>query len=216
MPRTDAPLSPSNVRAGPLAACACPACSTARAVGARYCPQCGKELNPPDAQTEPTASPLSRTSAVLVPKSTTIDPPLLKSHQPEAYPTNGTEPQPCSCGRIPTVDSSFCSGCGRPLAPNSTSGLRLLYTVQGQATQEVLLGEEPIIIGSGGDCDVVLAGDSHVSRRHARITRDDSMILVEDLASSNGTLLRIRRSVAIEPGDELVIGTTVLRLEQRS
>jgi pSer/pThr/pTyr-binding forkhead associated (FHA) protein len=78
------------------------------------------------------------------------------------------------------------------------------------------LGNEPITIGTGEDCDVVLAGDAYVSRRHARITRDDSMILVEDLASSNGTLLRIRRSVAIEPGDELVIGTTVLRLEPRS
>jgi len=187
MPRTDALLSPSKLQAGPSASCECAACGTARAAGAKYCPQCGKPLDPP--------------------------PP--KNHPPETADSRRAESQ-CSCGRVPPTDASFCPGCGSALSRDGAGGLCLSYTVQGQTSQVVPLGNEPITIGSGGDCDVVLAGDSRVSRRHVRITRDDSMILAEDLASSNGTLLRIRRSVAIEPGDELVVGTTVLRLEQGS
>ena len=71
-----------------------------------------------------------------------------------------------------------------------------------------------ITIGSGEQCDLVLADDAYVSRRHVRVSSDDNaMVMVEDLASSNGTLLRIRRPIMLEPGDEILIGTAVLRLE---
>lgn len=72
---------------------------------------------------------------------------------------------------------------------------------------------EAIVVGGDGQCDLPLVADPYVSRRHARITRDRGMVLVEDLASSNGTFVRIRRAIVLEPGDELLIGTTVLRLE---
>ncbi len=74
---------------------------------------------------------------------------------------------------------------------------------------------EQLIIGKDSDCDVVIADDSYVSRRHARLRREDNLIFLDDLGSSNGTLLKICRPVIIEPGDEIMIGSTVLRLEQR-
>ena len=40
------------------------------------------------------------------------------------------------------------------------------------------------------------------------------MVFLEDLGSSNGTFLRVRRSIALEVGDEIAIGRNVFRLEQ--
>ena len=42
----------------------------------------------------------------------------------------------------------------------------------------------------------------YLSRRHVRISQDNDLVLVEDLGSSNGTLLRIRRPIVIEPGED--------------
>src|SRR4051812_33457222 len=62
--------------------------------------------------------------------------------------------------------------------------------------------------------DVVL-DDPRVSRRHARITLSDGGIVVEDLDSRNGTFVnreQIHAPVAATPGDDLLLGTTVLQL----
>ncbi len=45
-----------------------------------------------------------------------------------------------------------------------------------------------ILIGKQADCDVVLSGGK-VSRRHARIAVDDGGLRIEDLQSTNGTLV---------------------------
>lgn len=75
-----------------------------------------------------------------------------------------------------------------------------------------LLG--PIEIGRGQDAAFVLA-DGQVSRRHARLTPEETGALVEDLRSSNGTFVNgaeIHSPVRIEPGDRLQLGVTVLEL----
>ncbi|MCX8007764.1 MAG: FHA domain-containing protein [Coriobacteriia bacterium] len=46
----------------------------------------------------------------------------------------------------------------------------------------------PVIIGRSPDADLVIA-DEFVSAVHARVTPDGSSVLVEDLGSTNGTLL---------------------------
>jgi pSer/pThr/pTyr-binding forkhead associated (FHA) protein len=53
--------------------------------------------------------------------------------------------------------------------------------------------------------------DHRISRRHARITREGERFLVEDLNSTNGTLLRNKRLAPSTPtelveGDEIRIG----------
>ncbi|MBN1509496.1 MAG: FHA domain-containing protein [Sedimentisphaerales bacterium] len=76
------------------------------------------------------------------------------------------------------------------------------------------LSGDSVIIGKDDRCDVVIDDDEFVSRRHSRLSRSDGTFYLEDLGSSNGTLLRIRRSIILEAGDEVVIGTTTLRLVQ--
>jgi Protein of unknown function (DUF3662)/FHA domain len=89
---------------------------------------------------------------------------------------------------------------------------------------EVVLGDEkhqlegrgPWSVGRSQDNDIVIH-DPNVSRRHARISRADNGFVVEDLGSTNGTLLDgapIDRE-RIEGGDELTFGQSTARFIRR-
>jgi Protein of unknown function (DUF3662)/FHA domain len=89
---------------------------------------------------------------------------------------------------------------------------------------EIVLGEEkhplegrgPWSVGRSQENDIVI-NDPNVSRRHARISRADGGFVVEDLGSTNGTLLDgapIDRE-RIEGGDELTFGQSTARFIRR-
>jgi hypothetical protein len=72
---------------------------------------------------------------------------------------------------------------------------------------------EQITIGRAEENDVVLYDEQGVSRRHARIQRQDNVYYVEDLGSANGTLLngsKVQRE-ALGEGDTIGIGAVVFR-----
>lgn len=70
-----------------------------------------------------------------------------------------------------------------------------------------------ITIGRGGECSVVI-NDAKVSRMHAQLVQDDEgRISLVDLGSTNGTTVngkRITGEIRLNPGDEVLIGDTVL------
>ncbi len=73
------------------------------------------------------------------------------------------------------------------------------------------------IIGRAPEADVVLA-DTFVSSRHARVTGDTGGVVVEDLGSTNGTLVggrEVEGSLFVAPGETLTIGDTVFVVEFR-
>ena len=79
-----------------------------------------------------------------------------------------------------------------------------------------LKGPGPWTVGRSQENDIVVP-DPNVSRRHARISRSDDSFVVEDLGSTNGTLLDgapIDRE-RIEGGDELTFGQTSARFVRR-
>jgi hypothetical protein len=89
---------------------------------------------------------------------------------------------------------------------------------------EVVLGDEkhqlegrgPWSVGRSQENDIVI-NDPNVSRKHARISRADNGFVVEDLGSTNGTLLDgapIDRE-RIEGGDELTFGQSTARFIRR-
>ena len=89
---------------------------------------------------------------------------------------------------------------------------------------EIVLGDEkhqlegrgPWSVGRSQENDIVIH-DPNVSRRHARISRADNGFVVEDLGSTNGTLLDgapIDRE-RIEGGDELTFGQSTARFVRR-
>ena len=74
-----------------------------------------------------------------------------------------------------------------------------------------------LTIGRQSGCDIVL-DDHKASRRHAMLHVDAGVVEVEDLGSSNGTLLNgkpVTRRM-LRDGDEVCIGTTVLRYVERA
>jgi pSer/pThr/pTyr-binding forkhead associated (FHA) protein len=75
------------------------------------------------------------------------------------------------------------------------------------------MGEE-LTIGKAPECDLVVTDDEYLSRRHVRLIRSEGKVVLEDLGSANGTFLRVRRPVALEPGDEILIGTSLFTLEK--
>jgi Protein of unknown function (DUF3662)/FHA domain len=77
-------------------------------------------------------------------------------------------------------------------------------------------GPGPWTIGRSQENDIVIP-DPNVSRRHARLSRADNGYIVEDLGSTNGTLLDgapIDRE-RIESGDELTFGQSTARFVRR-
>jgi len=71
-----------------------------------------------------------------------------------------------------------------------------------------------LIIGRHERCDVVLR-DPSVSRRHARLIFRDHKWIIQDLRSTNGTIVngtRVGRS-EVRPGDLLALGDERLRVD---
>lgn len=80
-----------------------------------------------------------------------------------------------------------------------------------------VLGPEPVVVGSGRDCELVLR-DAGVSRRHTRVTVDGDGFRVEDLGSTNGTHFEGARvtNARVGPGATLQLGRTSLRVQPES
>jgi hypothetical protein len=84
----------------------------------------------------------------------------------------------------------------------------------GQAKERISVTRTPVVIGRMSSCDVVLA-DSNVSRRHAELRRDGSDWVIEDLGSTNGTLVdgKLAKQHSLSGGETLSFGTSALRFE---
>ncbi|HEY0251485.1 MAG TPA: FHA domain-containing protein, partial [Kofleriaceae bacterium] len=77
------------------------------------------------------------------------------------------------------------------------------------------VGPQALVIGRER-VDIVIA-EAEVSRRHARFVEGPAGYHIEDLGSSNGTLLngvRIKKPMQVAVGDRIQIGRTVLVLAQ--
>jgi pSer/pThr/pTyr-binding forkhead associated (FHA) protein len=66
------------------------------------------------------------------------------------------------------------------------------------------------VIGRGRDADLVLS-EATISRTHAVLSFDQGRLFVQDLSSTNGTLLNGRRSQRefLSDGDELQMGKLI-------
>ena len=70
------------------------------------------------------------------------------------------------------------------------------------------------MIGREAGTDIRL-NDSRVSRHHARITPEDATAVIEDTGSANGTFvhgIQLHAPVRLSPGDQVLLGTSVLQL----
>jgi len=74
----------------------------------------------------------------------------------------------------------------------------------------------PVTIGRSPGSDIVIA-DDYISSAHARIVPSGERIVLEDLGSTNGTVVngrRITSPVTLAPGDEIDLGTVRLKVDR--
>jgi diguanylate cyclase (GGDEF)-like protein len=71
--------------------------------------------------------------------------------------------------------------------------------------------KDQVVVGRGDKVDLRLVDDG-ISREHARLTKDEGRIVLEDLGSTNGTFcngVRVQRHPLTE-GDKILIGSTTI------
>jgi pSer/pThr/pTyr-binding forkhead associated (FHA) protein len=74
----------------------------------------------------------------------------------------------------------------------------------------------PVVIGRSPGADIVI-GDDFVSGRHARLAPSGDGAVLEDLGSTNGTVLngsRVTSPQSLRPGDTIDIGAVRLKVER--
>jgi hypothetical protein len=124
-------------------------------------------------------------------------------------------------------------GGGEPFS--EASGRTMVYSTAGRVAEPLeerarsrshtallLMGGKRLVVGPAGttmgrsrQCDVMV-DDPNVSREHAQIRPRGGSWVLTDLNSTNGSRLNGRRvdhSEVLKPGDEIELGTTVLRFE---
>jgi pSer/pThr/pTyr-binding forkhead associated (FHA) protein len=116
----------------------------------------------------------------------------------------------------PTPVSRSGSSAAPAAAPTmvSTGGARLVVIAPGSLAGHSFTLEGETTIGRGAGCGVSI-DDAHVSKLHARLTPQDGEWVLEDLGSTNGTVLDgepVARPVAIRPGGRIGIGEILLEL----
>ncbi len=132
--------------------------------------------------------------------------------------TDATRTPHCYCGGV-DEDASWTSGTTRALAREPAAAtlrshkVRIEIAEGPDAGRMVELAGPEVQIGTGRDCDLVLA-DPTVSRRHLMLRVERDGIRVADASSRNGTTvdgLRIVEAYA-RPDSLIVVGATTLRL----
>jgi pSer/pThr/pTyr-binding forkhead associated (FHA) protein len=94
---------------------------------------------------------------------------------------------------------------------------RLVVVGPGGREREAYVVDDELTVGRGPGSTVPLTSDNFVSHLHARVFRLGDEYWVEDLGSTNGTLLNGRRvfgAVPLRKGDRVQVGRTVLELRK--
>lgn len=100
------------------------------------------------------------------------------------------------------------------MAARRIPGIRLVQEVDTERKSYEFTVPE-LVIGRDQTCDLIL-DEKTVSTEHARLTYHHGNWWVEDLHSTNGTLLNLElltTSAVLTSGDELQLGQVMLRIE---
>lgn len=98
-------------------------------------------------------------------------------------------------------------------SPDPGLRMRLVQLLEGGGTGEVF----PLRIGANSigreSGDITFPSDRYVSGRHARIEVTETAVTLTDLGSSNGTFLKATGPTELAPGDQVLLGMQLLRVE---
>ncbi len=131
-----------------------------------------------------------------------------------------------SCGAVCPRSNKYCGFCAAYLgnytakkqfaeiavAPISLDIALISISEDNSDGVRIPLEFNETILGRSGDSR--FPSDAFLSPRHARLIVEDHKLFVEDLDSLNGTFLRVRSEVPLQPGDCFLAGRELLRFER--
>jgi predicted amidophosphoribosyltransferase len=230
------PVAPPEVEAVPVPApegLTCPACGAEVLPGEAFCADCGASLAEPPlpplpvAEEEPAVEEAAPVAAP--PAAPEAAPPVIQAPPEPACPV---------CGAEVEATDRFCSNCGASLepavgvvaaAPAAPSppvpGARLVVISSGAEIllppgDEILIGREDPVSGIFPEVDLTPHGgdEGGVSRRHARLIREQGAFFAEDLNSTNFTFVNKQKLTPgarqpVQDGDEIRCGRVSLVLK---
>lgn len=127
---------------------------------------------------------------------------------PPPPPASGSQP---IAGR--TMVYSAAERVAEPLEQSARARHeRAVLVVEGK---RMAVGEGGATVGRSRQCDIVV-DDANVSRRHAELRPRGGSWVLTDLGSTNGSRVNGRTvsgPTAIKPGDDIELGTAVMRFE---
>lgn len=130
-----------------------------------------------------------------------------------------------SCGAAAQPAHRFCTKCGKPLgssdpgtplppSPRHPAALRdeaTVVHVLPTGDRQHPVGDALVVGRSEGD--IQLPGDHALSSSHLTVARVGGRYVLRDLGSRTGTYMRIREDVELRPGDHLMAGSQLFRVE---
>jgi hypothetical protein len=144
------------------------------------------------------------------------------THPPRASTSVPVPPAPPGLPPLPPLTGTRAAehasdtGAVAPVVghPGQRPGLSHVLVVDGPGTRYVL-EQGSNVLGRGTDADIRLP-DTGVSRKHVDVQLDGGTVVVEDLGSTNGTLVNGRRvgRQELADGDVIRIGHSVLVYRQ--
>ncbi|MFZ0039681.1 MAG: DUF3662 and FHA domain-containing protein [Solirubrobacteraceae bacterium] len=126
---------------------------------------------------------------------------------------DSAEPSPVAEESGRTMVYSTAGRVAQPLEERARSRSHTALLVMGG--KRLVVGPAGATMGRSRQCDVMV-DDPNVSRTHAEIRPRGGSWVVSDLGSTNGSRLngqRLEGPEVLKPGDEIELGTTVLRFE---
>lgn len=101
-------------------------------------------------------------------------------------------------------------------APSARQGgIALTLDVAGAGRTQVVVGSADLVFGRAPGADIPVRNDAQASSRHAALYRQNGVLLLRDLGSSNGTFLngtRIARPEPVQDRDLIGVGSTEVRV----
>ncbi|HJQ22501.1 MAG TPA: zinc-ribbon domain-containing protein [Blastocatellia bacterium] len=184
---------------------------------ADFRPDLSTVVAPPPGDAEQPAAPPVAPPPVMSPP---VAAPPVTTAQPMASPAAGALACP-KCNYANNPGSSFCANCGTVLtvartivmaSPLAAPRGRLHLVMEGGQQGEVFdLSDDTVVGRSQGD--ITFPHDGFMSGRHARIERRGSSYVLTDAGSRNGTFIKIKGEVELQPGDMILIGKQLFRFE---
>lgn len=175
----------------------------------KFCRHCRAEI--PDGSTKPSADDLAVLDDAAIKSLDLCESPEIES-ETDALPVPETSPTKVEPEDTPPTEAEDAPAKSL-FEPVPKLTLVVVEGDQRGARFDCLEGQ-PLWIGGSARADIRLSGDEYASGIHAKVTAETNGLLVNDENSTNGTYLKLVGPQRLLPGELVLFGRTLMRVEK--